>query len=111
MKTLLVLGYGYTAAALAERLLPQGWQIIGTTREADKLAAMQAQGVEALLWPCDLTRGLRACDAYPRLCRARREWRPLPASRPQPDRGQCGRMAGLSVHHRRLWRSRRGLGR
>lgn len=54
MKTLLVLGYGYTAAALAERLLPQGWQIIGTTREADKLAAMQAQGVEALLWPCDL---------------------------------------------------------
>jgi nucleoside-diphosphate-sugar epimerase len=55
MKTLLVLGYGYTAAALAKRLLPQGWQIIGTTREADKLAAMRAEGVEALLWPCDLT--------------------------------------------------------
>jgi nucleoside-diphosphate-sugar epimerase len=55
MKTLLVLGYGYTAAALAKRLLPQGWQIIGTTREADKLAAMRAEGVEALFWPCDLT--------------------------------------------------------
>ena len=54
MKTLLVLGYGYSAAALAARLLPQGWQVIGTTRDATKLDEIRAQGVEPLLWPCAL---------------------------------------------------------
>jgi len=52
MKTLLSLGHGYSAAALARRLIPQGWRVIGTTRSrADALAA---QGVEPLLWPGDL---------------------------------------------------------
>ncbi|HAC50529.1 MAG TPA: NAD(P)-dependent oxidoreductase, partial [Sulfitobacter sp.] len=31
-KTLLSLGHGYSARALAARLIPQGWRIIGTTR-------------------------------------------------------------------------------
>ena len=55
MKTLLILGYGYSADALAARLRPQGWRIIGTTRNATNFAAMQAAGVEPVLWPCDLT--------------------------------------------------------
>jgi nucleoside-diphosphate-sugar epimerase len=59
MKSLLVLGFGYSATRLAERLLRQGWRVIGTTRDADKMALMQAMGVEALLWPCDLTEACR----------------------------------------------------
>jgi nucleoside-diphosphate-sugar epimerase len=56
--TLLSLGHGYSAQALARRLLPQGWHIIGTTRSAEKARALQAEGVEPLLWPADLTGAL-----------------------------------------------------
>lgn len=51
MKTLLSLGHGYSAQALARRLLPLGWRIIGTTRSAENAKALRAQGVEPLLWP------------------------------------------------------------
>ena len=54
MKTLLSLGHGYTAAALARVLIPQGWRIIGTTRDPAHLDAIGATGVEPLLWPADL---------------------------------------------------------
>lgn len=50
-KILLSLGHGYCAQALARRLIPQGWQIIGTTRDAKGLSRLTAQGVEPLLWP------------------------------------------------------------
>ncbi|KAJ03800.1 SDR family oxidoreductase [Sulfitobacter mediterraneus] len=50
-KTLLSLGHGYSARALADRLIPQGWRIIGTTRSADKRDDIAATGVEPLLWP------------------------------------------------------------
>lgn len=50
-KRLLSLGHGYTARALAARLVPEGWHIIGTTRSADKLAQIAATGVEPVLWP------------------------------------------------------------
>lgn len=40
-------GYGYSAQALAARLMPRGWQVAGTTRGADKAAALAAQGVDA----------------------------------------------------------------
>lgn len=53
--TLLSLGHGYSASALARLLLPQGWRIIGTTRSPDRAAALRAEGVEPLLWPADLT--------------------------------------------------------
>lgn len=53
MKTLLSLGHGYSADALARRLIPQGWQVIGTTRDAGKAAALRAAGVEPLIWPVD----------------------------------------------------------
>lgn len=49
--TLLSLGHGYSAAALARLLLPQGWRVIGTTRSPDRLAAIAAEGVQPLLWP------------------------------------------------------------
>ncbi|MGB3314714.1 MAG: SDR family oxidoreductase, partial [Albidovulum sp.] len=47
--TLLSLGHGYSAAALARRLT--GWSTIGTTRRAEKADRLAGQGVEALLWP------------------------------------------------------------
>ena len=51
MNTLLSIGHGYSAQALARRLLPQGWQIIGTTRTEAGAAALRATGVQALVWP------------------------------------------------------------
>ena len=49
--TLLSLGHGYSASALARILIPQGWRIIGTTRDALGVARLRAQGVEPVLWP------------------------------------------------------------
>jgi nucleoside-diphosphate-sugar epimerase len=49
--TLLSLGHGYTARALAARLIPDGWTVIGTTRSADKATDIIATGAEALVWP------------------------------------------------------------
>jgi hypothetical protein len=54
MPTLLSLGHGYSAAALARLLIPQGWTVIGTTRNAAKADALRATGVQLLLWPGDL---------------------------------------------------------
>jgi nucleoside-diphosphate-sugar epimerase len=54
MKTLLTLGHGYSASEVAARLLAQGWQVIGTCRNETRRAALLAQGVEPLMWPCDL---------------------------------------------------------
>lgn len=50
-QTLLSFGHGYSAQALARRLSPKGWRIIGTTRNEDKLGAMMQSGVEPRLWP------------------------------------------------------------
>ncbi|MDD8022944.1 MAG: SDR family oxidoreductase [Paracoccaceae bacterium] len=51
MNTLLSIGHGYSAQALARVLAPQGWRIIATTRSPEKAAALRAQGIEAILWP------------------------------------------------------------
>jgi len=48
---LLSLGHGYSAQALAARLRPAGWQVIGTGRSPDRLAAIAASGAEPLAWP------------------------------------------------------------
>lgn len=48
--TLLSLGHGYSAAALARRL-GAGWRIIGTTRSPEKAARLRREGIEALVWP------------------------------------------------------------
>lgn len=46
--TILMLGHGYSAAALAARL--GGWRVIGTTRSPERAAAMRAGGAEPLDW-------------------------------------------------------------
>jgi nucleoside-diphosphate-sugar epimerase len=51
MNMLLSIGHGYSAQALARRLLPQGWQIIGTTRTEAGAEALRATGVQGLVWP------------------------------------------------------------
>ncbi len=45
-KTLLCLGFGYTARALAQKLAPVGWRIIGTTRDGQLV-----DGIQTLQWP------------------------------------------------------------
>lgn len=50
-KTLLSFGHGYSARALAKRLVPQGWTVFGTTRNPDKARALKAEGVTPILWP------------------------------------------------------------
>jgi len=49
-KRLLSLGHGYSAQALARQLLPQGWTVIGTTRDPDKAERLRADGIVPLLW-------------------------------------------------------------
>ncbi|MES2665451.1 MAG: SDR family oxidoreductase [Pseudomonadota bacterium] len=58
MNTLLSLGHGYSATALSRRLIPQGWVVIGTTRDPARAAAMAAEGVMPLMWPGDLAPAL-----------------------------------------------------
>ncbi|WP_317056169.1 SDR family oxidoreductase [Roseovarius rhodophyticola] len=50
-KTLLSFGHGYSARALARRLVPQGWTIYGTTRSADKADVLREEGVHPVVWP------------------------------------------------------------
>ncbi len=48
---LLSFGHGYSAQALAELLLPEGWHITATTRSAEKAQALAAPGVTPVIWP------------------------------------------------------------
>lgn len=58
MNTLLILGYGYTARALALGLVAQGWRVIGTVRGRERAEALKSDGVEPLIWPGDLAPAL-----------------------------------------------------
>jgi nucleoside-diphosphate-sugar epimerase len=49
-RTLLCLGFGYTAQALARRLQPQGWTILGTYRDASSKDSIIAAGAEPIAW-------------------------------------------------------------
>ncbi|WP_299507248.1 SDR family oxidoreductase [uncultured Roseobacter sp.] len=63
-KTLLSIGHGFSARALAARLIPNGWRVIGTTRSADKAEEIAATGVEPVIWPgTDLNAALKQADA------------------------------------------------
>jgi len=53
MKTLLSIGHGYSAQALAARLIPDGWRVIGTTRSDEKMATLEAAGVVPMRFPGD----------------------------------------------------------
>ncbi len=48
---LLSFGHGYSARALTPSLLARGWEVIGTTRTAEKAEAISATGVEPVIWP------------------------------------------------------------
>jgi nucleoside-diphosphate-sugar epimerase len=48
---LLSFGHGYTAQALARRLMAKGWRVIGTTRSQARAEAIRATGAEAVIWP------------------------------------------------------------
>lgn len=50
-KVLFSFGHGYSAQALVRLLLPQGWRVIGTTREAENVAALRDTGAEAHVFP------------------------------------------------------------
>ncbi len=52
-RRLFCFGFGYTAEALAARLLAEGWQVAGTCQTADKLAALETRGIEAHLFSRD----------------------------------------------------------
>ncbi len=82
MSTLLSLGHGYSARALARRLVPQGWRIIGTTRNPAKADQFRAEGVEPLLWPVDL--GLALAEATHILCSAAPDAQGDPFLRAEP---------------------------
>ncbi|MEM8803890.1 MAG: SDR family oxidoreductase, partial [Pseudomonadota bacterium] len=53
MKTLLSIGHGFSARALAPRLVRHGWRVIGTSRSPAKSGQLVRQGVEPLVWPGD----------------------------------------------------------
>lgn len=45
MPQLVCLGFGYSASALATRLLGEGWHVAGTCREEEKATRLAAQGI------------------------------------------------------------------
>jgi nucleoside-diphosphate-sugar epimerase len=59
MKMMLILGLGYSAQVLAGRLVAQGWQVTGTTRNAGRAAELAAMGITPILLPADLSGALR----------------------------------------------------
>jgi nucleoside-diphosphate-sugar epimerase len=64
MPVLLSLGHGYAARRLGRELAEDGWRVIGTTRSADKAAAIEAEGAEPLVGGLGPTpRLLAALDA------------------------------------------------
>jgi len=52
-RVLFSFGHGYSATALARRLLAQGWRVIGTTRDPERAEALRREGVEPLVWGRD----------------------------------------------------------
>ena len=49
--TLLSIGHGFSARALARLLIAKGWHVIGTTRSSEKAKRLAAEGVEPTIWP------------------------------------------------------------
>lgn len=47
MNHLICFGFGFSARALATRLAPQGWRVTGTSRSAEGVEQIRAQGFEA----------------------------------------------------------------
>jgi len=49
-RRLFCFGLGYSAGALAQRLLAQGWRVAGTATTEDKKRALESLGIEALVF-------------------------------------------------------------
>ncbi|MEM7320930.1 MAG: SDR family oxidoreductase [Pseudomonadota bacterium] len=49
--TLLSFGHGYSARALSRLLAPQGWRVVGTTRNPEQMDQIRASGAEPVIWP------------------------------------------------------------
>lgn len=59
MPTLLSLGHGFSARALGNLLLAEGWRVVGTARSPERAAEIAGTGAEGVLWPgTDLARRL-----------------------------------------------------
>ncbi|GFE64469.1 SDR family oxidoreductase [Litoreibacter roseus] len=52
-RTLFSFGHGYSAQALSAKLIPDGWTVFGTTRQAEKAQQFKADGVVPHLLPDD----------------------------------------------------------
>lgn len=50
---LLLFGAGYSARRVADRLLPQGWTVSGTTRSRDRASELEAARIRPLVWSGD----------------------------------------------------------
>jgi nucleoside-diphosphate-sugar epimerase len=50
MKKLFCFGLGFSAGALASRLLADGWTVAGTTRTAERCKALRSQGIDAVVF-------------------------------------------------------------
>lgn len=48
--TVFCAGFGYSAEALARRLIARGWRVIGTTRSDKRAEVIAAMGAEPLIW-------------------------------------------------------------
>ena len=51
--TLLSIGHGYSARALARLIVPMGWRVFGTTRSKERFPTLSKEGVTPILWPGD----------------------------------------------------------
>ena len=49
-RTLYCFGFGFSAARLAQRLMPAGWRVYGTARSEGKAAALAARGVHPVVF-------------------------------------------------------------
>lgn len=52
-QTLLTLGHGYSADALARVLLPQGWRVLGTARQSEKCDRLRDSGITPVAWEAE----------------------------------------------------------
>ncbi len=58
MKNMLILGLGYSAQVLAQRLVADGWTVSGTTRNPARAQEMAELGITPILLPTDLSGAL-----------------------------------------------------
>ena len=64
-RRLFIFGYGFTGAALARRLRPEGWSVAGTSRTDEGRAALAAKGIEPVdpADPAALRQAVSTADA------------------------------------------------